>query len=193
MPRKSKPSPLGSWPIQQAIFEGCIWRWNFLVVQFSQKYEMAFGPKPGERKMRRLMLLGLLFFAVNVVAQTITLTNAGGATTGCLNVLTVDGAAASGSLCFGGFYGEDSYGIDVTFGQTVIEDCTFTSSNTVATGTRTFTNTTNYTCPASANTNGVTYYGTTVELQSKVPRSCGRQTCWALVDTSGTTTLTPAQ
>jgi len=44
MPRKSKPSPLGSWPIQQAIFEGCIWRWNFLVVQFSQKYEMAFGP-----------------------------------------------------------------------------------------------------------------------------------------------------
>ena len=143
--------------------------------------------------MRRLMLLGFLLFAVSVFAQTTTLTNAGGAVTGCLNILTMNGAAASGSICFGGFYGEDAYGLDMTFGQTVIEDCAITTSNTVATGPRTYTTTTNYTCPGSANTDGVTYHGTTVELQSKVPRGCGRQTCWALVDNSGTTTLTAAQ
>ena len=141
--------------------------------------------------IRRLMLLGLLFIAVNVVAQT-TLTNAGGPTTGCLNIVTVNGASGSGALCFGGFYGEDPYGLDISFGQTFIEGCTITSSNTVSTGTRTFTTTTHYTCPASGDTNDVTYNGTTVEQQSEVSRSCGRHSCWALVDTSGTTTLDPA-
>lgn len=141
--------------------------------------------------MKKLILLGLLLFSSDLLAQQITLTNAGGNTPGCLNILTVDGAAATGSLCFGGFFGENPYGLDIAYGNTTIEGCTFTSSSMVSTGTRTFTKTTQIACPASSNTNDVAYSGTTVQQESEVPRSCGRYTCWAVVDNGGKTTLTP--
>jgi hypothetical protein len=152
--------------------------------------DLRFLQLTGENKMRKLALSLLFLLAASfaATAQTTTLTNSGGSTPGCLTVTKVNDQSASGDVCFGGFYGEDPYGIDIDYGQVTIEDCTITSQLTQQTSTG-YQVTSNFTCPASANTLQRNLSGTSIQQEQKVPRSCGRNRCYALVVTSGTTTF----